>query len=89
MEASADVDQSLKSTFVTADGLRVSLERTFDCNGESYQTQLTAAIRTFEECKRLVTMLSLFSPNETLEDISSSELKCVRASPEVWCSQLN
>ena len=82
MEASADADQSLKSTFVTAEGLRVSLERASDCNSESYQTQLTTAIQTFEECKRLVACLSLFSPNETLEDVSSSELKCVRTSLE-------
>lgn len=80
MEAS---NQSLKSTFVAAEGLRESLERTLDCNGESYQAQLTTAIQTFEECKRLVAVLSLFSPNETLEDISSSELKCVRTSLDV------
>lgn len=83
MEASVDANQSLRSTFVAAEGLRVSLERTFNFNGEGFQLQLTTAIRTFEECKRLVAILSLFSPNETLEDISTSELKCVRTSPEV------
>ena len=79
MDNSTDTDQSLRVTFGKAEALRISLEKTYDCNCEGYQTKLKDAIKTYEECKKLVAGLSLFSPNEILEDISSLEIKCVRA----------
>ncbi|RPB29395.1 TAP42-like protein [Terfezia boudieri ATCC MYA-4762] len=75
MDSSADTDQSLRVTFVKAEALRTSLEKTYDCNCEGYQTKLKDAIKAYEECKKLVADLSLFSPNEILEDISSPEIK--------------
>jgi len=79
MDNSADTDQSLRVTFDKAAALRTSLEKTYDCNCEGYQTKLKDAIRTYEECKKLVAGLSLFSPNEILEDVPSPEIKYVHA----------
>jgi len=79
MDNSADTDQSLRVTFDKAEALRTSLEKTYDCNCEGYQTKLKDAVKTYEECKKLVAGLSLFSPNEILEDVSSPEIKYVRA----------
>lgn len=79
MDSSADTDQSLRALFDKAEALRTSLEKTYDCNCEGYQTKLKDAIKTYEECKKLVAGLSLFSPNEILEDVSSPEIKYVRA----------
>lgn len=75
MDNSGDTTQSLKATFDRAEGLRTALEKTFDCNCESYQTNVKEAIKAYEECKKLVVGLSLFSTNEILEDVSSSEIK--------------
>ncbi|KAF8477225.1 TAP42-like protein [Kalaharituber pfeilii] len=73
--AQSSSDHSLRSTFDSAEGLRQSLEQTFDCNCESYQSKLKDAISAYQDCKKLIQDLSLFSPNESLEDVASSELK--------------
>jgi len=78
MDNSTNTNQSLRATFDRAEALRASLEKTHDCNCESYQTKLKSTIKTYEECKKLVAGLSLFSPNETLEDVSSPEIRYVR-----------
>lgn len=71
----SDSNSSLKASFDSAETLRKSLEETFDCNCDTYQDKVRAAIAAYKECKDVVEAVSLFSPNETLEDVSSSEIK--------------
>lgn len=80
MDNSGDSDQSLRTTFEAAENLRRSLEKSYDINSEGYQSKLKNAVSKYEECKRLLQALSLFSPNEFMEDVASSEIKYVDSS---------
>ncbi|KAF2273546.1 type 2A phosphatase-associated protein 42 [Westerdykella ornata] len=66
--------QSLRTLFASATQARDTLTSTPDPNSPSYQESLSTAIKTYEECLTLTSQLSLFSPNESLEDISTSDL---------------
>ncbi|KAI5785540.1 TAP42-like protein [Peziza echinospora] len=74
-ENDQESNSSLRTAFEAAEALRRALEETYDCNCESYQSKVRAAITAHQECKKLVQDLALFSPNEIFEDISSSELR--------------
>ncbi|KAF2855785.1 type 2A phosphatase-associated protein 42 [Plenodomus tracheiphilus IPT5] len=71
----ADEPQSIRGLFLTAERVRQSLLSSYEPNSPAYQENLTMTIATYEECLKLAEQVSLFSPNETLEDISSSELQ--------------
>ena len=43
--------------------------------GLMLQTSIAQCITNYETCKRLVEQLALFSENEEIEDIATSELK--------------
>ena len=64
---------NIRALFATAQSLRKQLE-TWGSTSEVYQENLRSAINTFEECRRLADQISLFSPNETEDDISSGDL---------------
>ncbi|RFU23816.1 hypothetical protein B7463_g12522, partial [Scytalidium lignicola] len=68
-------EQSIKSLFSSAERQRQSIESSWDTNTAEYQQNLVAAIRIYEQCLELAGRLSLFSPNETIEDISSGDLQ--------------
>ncbi|TAQ86793.1 hypothetical protein B7494_g4870 [Chlorociboria aeruginascens] len=68
-------DQSIRSLFYSAERQRKDIEQSWDSNTATYQQNLAAAIATYEECLQLSDRLSLFSPNETLEDITSGDLQ--------------
>jgi hypothetical protein len=70
-------DQSIKTLFGVAESKRKAVETSRDSNSSSYKENLAAAIATFEECRELADRLSLFSPNETLEDIATGDLQYV------------
>ena len=65
---------NIKTLFTTAKGLRKQLG-SWGTTSETYQENLQSAIATFEECRRLADQVSLFSPNETEDDISSGDLQ--------------
>lgn len=71
-------DQSLKSLFSAAEALRRHIESSFGSNPDARQQQISDAVAAYEECRVLADRMSLFSPNETLEDITSGDLQCVR-----------
>lgn len=68
-------EQSIKSLFASAESKRRDIETSFDSNSETFRENLAAAIATYEECRKLADRLSLFSPNESLEDITSGDLQ--------------
>jgi hypothetical protein len=68
-------DQSIKSLFGSAERQRKDIEASWDSNTATYQQNLVAAISTYESCLQLADRLSLFSPNETLEDLTSGDLQ--------------
>ncbi len=66
--------RSLKSVFDIAEQKRLSLEGIFQGNSPSYQEDVTFALKSYEECVQIIDKISLFSTNEGLEDISTSNL---------------
>jgi hypothetical protein len=72
-----DEPKSIRGLFLDAERKRDRLEKSWDSNSAAYQENLSAAIATYEECLRAADQVSLFSPNETLDDISSGDLQCV------------
>ncbi|KAF4541667.1 TAP42-like protein [Lasiodiplodia theobromae] len=67
--------QSLRALFSSAEAKRKDLEATYDSNSDAYQQKLSSAIATYEECLKVADRVSLFSPNETLEDVSSGDIQ--------------
>lgn len=67
-------DQSIRSLFTSAERQRESIESSWETNTATYQENLAAAISTYQECLKLADRLTLFSPNETLEDLTSGDL---------------
>jgi immunoglobulin-binding protein 1 len=70
-------EQSIRSLFSSAESQRKDIEASWDSNTATYQQNLAAAIATYDDCLKLADRLSLFSPNETLEDLTSGDLQCV------------
>ncbi|KAL1868757.1 hypothetical protein VTK73DRAFT_3509 [Phialemonium thermophilum] len=66
--------RSLKSTFSEAEKNRISLEARHDFFSQSYRDALAAAIQGYYKCLDQIGRLSLFSPNETVEDVSTADL---------------
>jgi len=63
------------SLFISAEKQRKDIEASWDSNTATYQQNLAAAIQTYDDCLKLADRLSLFSPNETLEDLTSGDLQ--------------
>jgi immunoglobulin-binding protein 1 len=71
----AEEPQSLRGLFSKAERGREDLSSSYETNTPTYQENLGATVATYEECLKIAEQVSLFSPNETLEDISSSDLR--------------
>jgi immunoglobulin-binding protein 1 len=71
----ADETQSLRGLFSRAERGREELSSSYETNSPTYQENLSATIATYEESQKIAEQVSLFSPNESLEDISSSSLQ--------------
>ncbi|KAE8149314.1 TAP42-like protein [Aspergillus avenaceus] len=69
-----DQPQTLRDQFNAAKADKTALEGRLDTNTDGYRNDVTATIAKFEECSRLIALLSLFSSNEQLEDIATAEL---------------
>ncbi|KAH8425373.1 IGBP1/TAP42 family protein [Aspergillus melleus] len=67
--------QNLRSLFNEAKAEKTALEVRPDTNTDQYRNDVSATIAKFEECHRLVSLLSLFSSNEPLEDITTGDLQ--------------
>lgn len=69
-----DEPKTLKSVFTQAEERRLALEGAFEVTDPSYRDVLTNAIDDYTECLELIGQLRIFSPNESLDDLSTSEL---------------
>lgn len=69
-----DETKTLKSVFTQAEERRLALEGAFEVTDPSYRDVLTNAIADYTECLELIGQLRIFSPNESSEDLSTSEL---------------
>ncbi|KAI2789786.1 hypothetical protein POX_d05284 [Penicillium oxalicum] len=67
--------QSLRSLFQSAKDAKAELESRGDTNSQSYQDAVNTVIAKFDECQRQVSVLSLFSANESLDDLSTGDLQ--------------
>ncbi|KAI6086164.1 type 2A phosphatase-associated protein 42 [Hypoxylon rubiginosum] len=69
-----DEPRSLKSVFQAAEFKRITLEGTYETNSPTYQEDLGQALELYQECIQIIDKICLFSPNEGLEDIATSDL---------------
>jgi len=70
-----DNPSSLKSLFASAEEKRLAVESSREPpNSPGYHDAVSSAVRAYQNCLAQVSALSLFSPNETLDDISTSDL---------------
>jgi immunoglobulin-binding protein 1 len=70
-----DEPQSLRECYSAAEAQRKSLENAFDSTDATFQENLASAIAKYKQCLKISDEVSIFSPNETLEDVSSSDLQ--------------
>ncbi|ORY16740.1 type 2A phosphatase-associated protein 42 [Clohesyomyces aquaticus] len=70
-----DEPRSIRALFAEAERKRQALLSILDTNSSAFQENLNVATATYESCLELSEQVSLFSPNETLDDISSSDLQ--------------
>lgn len=69
-----DQPQSLKTLFEQAEERQAALASTYDSTSAEFREKLSSAIKSYEECLRLVSELSIFSPNESADDIATTSL---------------
>jgi hypothetical protein len=66
--------QTLRELFSAASAKRTTLESAPSSVTEAYQDTLLATITAYEDCERLADRVSLFSANESLDDVASADL---------------
>ncbi|KAI9675973.1 MAG: hypothetical protein M1822_008359 [Bathelium mastoideum] len=66
--------QTLSSCFGDAEDKRGKVDSALDFGTATFQENVTAAITAYDQCLKIADQISLFSPNETLEDASSKNL---------------
>lgn len=69
-----DAERSLRAVFEDAESKRVSVENSYDSNSATFQDNVQSSILLYEQCLQIADRISLFSPNETLEDINTADL---------------
>ena len=65
---------NLRTLFEAAESLRAQLD-TLQANSEQYRSNLQQVISKYTQCQELASKASLFSSNESLDDIATSDLK--------------
>lgn len=71
----AEENQNLRAVYNAAEEKRRQLDAAGNTNAPAYQEQLASAISAYEQCLHMASRVSLFSPNESLDDISSSNIQ--------------
>ncbi|CAK4031424.1 related to TAP42, component of the Tor signaling pathway [Lecanosticta acicola] len=71
----AEEQRSLRSVHHDAEAKRQTIINSLDSNSASFQDNLLAAIQLYEQCIHIADQISLFSPNESLEDIGTADLE--------------
>lgn len=68
-------DQSLRDLFTTAKTKRKDIDPYASATDPVFQENLRSAIECLEKCRELADRISIFSPNETVEDVASTDLQ--------------
>ncbi|SPQ23613.1 3a9fd7df-ea6d-4acd-b6b1-b6e72738cb02 [Thermothielavioides terrestris] len=70
-----DETRSLKAMFADAESKRLAIENaTFSPNSPEYADAVSSAIKLYQACLGMISVLAIFSPNESLEDLSTTDL---------------
>lgn len=67
--------ESLQDLFVSAKSQKTALESSPSINDPKHEDQFRAAVQAFEACQKLISKLSIFSPNESLDDVTTTDLQ--------------
>lgn len=67
-------DRSLREVYTEARSKKTQLDD-LDPRSSAFGDTLHATVRDLEQCKRLIQDLSIFSPNEELEDLSTQSIQ--------------
>ncbi|KAM0245612.1 hypothetical protein ACHAP5_005262 [Fusarium lateritium] len=71
---SSEEPQSLRSLYEAAEEKRRALENAFEATSPAYRFDLEAALSLYASARDQISALALFSPNEGIEDVSTSDL---------------
>jgi immunoglobulin-binding protein 1 len=66
--------RSLKATYDDAEQRRAFLEGSYEASSPTYRNDLEIAVKDYEACLKMIYKLGVFSPNEGVEDISTTDL---------------
>ncbi|KAK8868178.1 TAP42-like family protein [Apiospora arundinis] len=69
-----DEPKTLKSVFRAAESKKASLDGAFEASHPTYREDLEFALKAYQECLQYISQVSLFSNNESIEDINTSDL---------------
>ncbi|RSL58042.1 hypothetical protein CEP54_008032 [Fusarium duplospermum] len=72
--ASSDEPQSLRSLYEAAEEKRHALDNAFEATSPAYRADLEAALSLYAKARDRMAAVSLFSANEGVEDISTTDL---------------
>lgn len=79
----AEESQSLKSLFEEAERLRSTLDTFSTPNSSSFQEILAKSIERYERCNLAANHVSMFSLNESVEDVATGDLPLVPSDSHV------
>lgn len=71
----AEEPQNLRTVYNSAESKRRELDGSYNTNAAVYQETLLGAITAYEQCLKIADRIFLFSPNESLDDISSNNIQ--------------
>ncbi|OTB08274.1 hypothetical protein M426DRAFT_317388 [Hypoxylon sp. CI-4A] len=66
--------RTLKSVFQAAELKRLAIEGKYEADSPTYRDDLAEALKLYHECIQIISKVSLFSTNEGLEDIATSDI---------------
>ncbi|KAK2746362.1 hypothetical protein FQN57_003244 [Myotisia sp. PD_48] len=69
-----DSPESLQSLFKSAKAHKKALE-VAETNSPAFHEQFSFAVSALEQCQNLITQVSLFSPNESIDDVTTGDLQ--------------
>lgn len=71
---SDDEPQSIKALYAAAESARLTLEAHPDPRSPAFAAALTSVLTQYTTCRSQIASVSLFSPNESVEDVATSSL---------------
>jgi immunoglobulin-binding protein 1 len=81
-----DKPNTIRSLFDEAEGLMKDLGVCADSDSDEYQSTLNAALAKYQQCKDEIPQASLFSLNESLEDLATSDMRWQLPTRPVSCT---